>query len=313
MLPITVLDEEARKMDYGIPAEHVPPQFKSEMDGFTTWSSMPVNLSRGMQYAHGVQATTVEGHLKQMRAYAGYLTLYGNVTLEEVSLQHYADPTLFLSFISFLRARNVTRYPLVHHVSLARKVNAYLSTGPDACMIDSRDMDDWLKLLEAQLHTAVPTKPKADLPLAEQVLPWVVGLGEKALRAVHVEVRGLTPTELQSFMMTKKTAVLVQKAIVASFVTGCHTPPIRLNLITTVQHPEFVDAGLTCKDPDCRAKDSCLGNRFALLPYVEPAGGACVLLCVCVFCMPAWSARLCASFHTWNTVAITVILPPRCS
>jgi hypothetical protein len=274
-LPVTVLDDDQKTSSYGIPADMVPARLQQDMDSFHKWSSEAINLTRAVQYAHGVQSATVEGHLKAIRAYAGYLTLYGGVLLEDVSINHYQDPHLFAGFIAFLRARNVTRNPMVSHVSLARKVNSFINSGPAsytaAATAAAEAMDAWLKKLECQLQTAIPLKPKTDRPLAEVVLPWVVGLGQEALRAVDGEMRGLSATAVRDKLMTKRTALLVQKAIVASFVTGCHTPPIRLNLITTVQHPEFIEAGLKCQDKDCRAKDSCLGNRFVLKPYEEDA------------------------------------------
>lgn len=277
-LPTTVLDDDQKTAPYGIPADDVPPRLKQDLENFQKWSSQDINLTRTVQYAHGVQSATVDGHIKAIRAYAGYLTLYGGVQLEEVGINHYQDPHLFAGFVAFLRARNVTRNPMVSHVSLARKVNAFINTGvasaSSAATAAAARMEAWLKTLECQLQTAIPMKPKTELPLAEVVLPWAVGLGTEALRAVDREVQDCeSSSELRDHLMTKRTALKVQKAIVASFVTGCHTPPIRLNLITTLLHPSMAEAGMKCTDKDCRNKASCLGNRFVLRPYEEDAGG----------------------------------------
>eukprot|EP00951_Prasinocladus_malaysianus_P045055 scaffold592881_cov10-Prasinocladus_malaysianus.AAC.1 len=105
-------------------------------------------------------------------------------------------------------------------------------------------MDKWLERLEHQLVTAIPLLPKSDKPQAEVVVAWGNEFCDNTLQRLEtcMETVGC---------MTHNVALDVQDAVLVSLVSGCHMPPVRLNLITGWQHPDFA-AALGCQDKDCR-------------------------------------------------------------
>jgi hypothetical protein len=116
-------------------------------------------------------------------------------------------------------------------------------------------MDKWLQKLEHQLQSAIPLAPPPDRPDAEVVLSWGHQVCEEALHHVNTSMANYGT-------LTYNVAARVQDAIIVSFVTGCHIPPCRLNLIESWLHPSLVDV-VKCQDKDCR-RVNCLGNRFEL-------------------------------------------------
>lgn len=111
----TILSGEQRAERYGIPRDAVPRLLSQQLKAFTLWSQQPINLSRSLRFSHGVQQATMEGQLNLVRGYCGYVCTYHRVPVQECSLQAYRDPELIASFISYLRARQVTKYPLLAH------------------------------------------------------------------------------------------------------------------------------------------------------------------------------------------------------
>jgi hypothetical protein len=117
-LPTTILTSQQQKENYGIPKDDTPFGLRKEITNFSTWSQDPINLTRGLKYSHAIQASTLEGQVKHIRGFMGYMVSYFNVEPFDVSLSHYKDPEAFTSFISYLRARNVTRHPLMAHAGV---------------------------------------------------------------------------------------------------------------------------------------------------------------------------------------------------
>lgn len=116
-LGLTVLSSEQLQEKYGIPRDGVPKHLDKEIKAFAQWSSLPIMLDRDDRYSHGVQSSTLEGHLKHIRGYMGFAAKYNTKQqpTETLSLTAYQDPELFASFISYLMARGVTRTPLTAH------------------------------------------------------------------------------------------------------------------------------------------------------------------------------------------------------
>lgn len=115
----------------------------------------------------------------------------------------------------------------------------------------------WLSTLNSQLarSTRYRVNTKRGLPSAEVVKAWVVQLLKDADTLVEEE-------RAEGTSMSFPTAVQVQKAIMASLVTGLQTPPARLMALKTLGHPSL--NGI-CEDPDCLYED-CKGNGFEIPP-----------------------------------------------
>jgi hypothetical protein len=151
-----------------------------------------------------------------------------------------------------------TPSPLLH-AAIARKVNDFLACeveDPESYEARHADkMDKWLQKLEHQLQSAIPLTPPPDRPDAELVLSWGHQVCEEALQQVNTSMANMGA-------LSYNVAARVQDAIIVSFVTGCHIPPCRLNLIESWLHPSVVDV-MKCQDKDCR-RVNCLGNRFEI-------------------------------------------------
>ena len=119
-------------------------------------------------------------------------------------------------------------------------------------------MATWLTTLERQISASMPdvVDVPESIPNMPTVRAWVDRLAEGAKARILLDRPG--PISLD-------TAIAVQAAVIAAFVTGRHTNgPCRLSSIKSVIHPQYVPTIRTCTDPDCRDKDRCLGNRFEI-------------------------------------------------
>jgi hypothetical protein len=114
-LQAAILTSEQQKEQYGIPKDDTPAALRGEIGAYTRWSQEDINLSRDFKYSHAVQSSTIDGQAKNIRGFMGYTMGYFNVPPGDVSLAYYKDPQVFASFISYLRARGVTRGPLLAH------------------------------------------------------------------------------------------------------------------------------------------------------------------------------------------------------
>lgn len=122
-------------------------------------------------------------------------------------------------------------------------------------------MEGFLSTLELQVNQVLPpsqafitNKPNADL-----ILQWANDMAAKAVSHVELDM-GLASSGYMG--MTKSTATLVQKALIVSLVTGCHMPPIRLDIIKNLQHP---DHHMACTDACCNRGAACMGNHLQLV------------------------------------------------
>ena len=96
---------------------------------------------------------------------------------------------------------------------------------------------------------------KRGLPNPEAVKAWVIQLLKDADTLVEEE-------RAEGTSMSFATALQVQKAIMASLVTGLYAPPARLMALKTMGLPSLNGR---CEDPDCLYED-CKGNGFELPP-----------------------------------------------
>jgi hypothetical protein len=63
-----------------------------------------------------------------MRAYLGFVVAAYKRSLNTISLTAYLETPIFFSFVSFLMERKVSRGHLLHHISLANKIVAFLKS-----------------------------------------------------------------------------------------------------------------------------------------------------------------------------------------
>ena len=263
-LPDVVLTPEQQQEKYGIPRSSVPSNVRAELDVFCRYQSDAINLDRGARYTRAVQSTTSDKHETIILGYLGYVRTYFAVPTLQLGLCAYADPTQIAQFVAYLRARGVSKFQLLKHVSLARKVNDFLKSGPMATheqVTHAAKMDTWLGTLEAQLNSAIPAPRRDAMPEATKVWLWVRRLVDDALRSVDADI-------LTYGNITYRTAVDVQRALIACFVTGMYIPPCRLSLLKTWVHPRY-NGRIPCTDPDCMF-DECGGNQLQVLQEEDP-------------------------------------------
>ena len=163
---------------------------------------------------------------------------------------------MFIKYLGYLASRDVGRYHILKHVSLGRKVNAYLASRPGGSPATASNVDGWFARLEQQLNDALLRTEKEDLPELGQVLEWVQEVCEAALAEAEEAKRW-------NGHLDHATARSVQRAIIANLVSGLELPPIRPHIIKTALHPEYVGK-VECRDPDCRERRRCMGNHFKL-------------------------------------------------
>lgn len=144
---------------------------------------------------------------------------------------------------------------ILKHVSLGRKVNAYLAPRQGGSHAAASEVDSWFARLERQLYDATLKHVKENLPTLSQVLEWVLEVCEDALGKAKAARRG--------FGLDLCAAKSVQRAIIANLVSGLELPPVRLHIVKTALHPEYVGQS-KCPDPDCRDPERCMGNHFKL-------------------------------------------------
>jgi hypothetical protein len=231
-----------------------------ELDEFQRWQSEPINAERGPRYARAVQSTTLEKQERSLLSFLGYVTKY--FPGSTAGLGRYAEPVKVAAFLGYIMARGVLKGHVLKHISLSRKVNDYLRSGARMGSDIRRhagEIDEWLGNMEAQISANMPAPPPRSVPTARAMWAWVDHLVDGALVAVD---HAMTT----SVGFTIHTAWKVQRALIASLVTGRYIPPCRLHLIKTMVHPRFNG---TCTDPDCTATGHCPGNQIQVLERKE--------------------------------------------
>jgi len=116
---------------YGLPSSNSMTQNNmvgEEIQAFTDWETNGIQLDRGGIYARKVQVTTIDNHASQMKAYLGFVVVAYKRNVDDMSLTAYLETPIFFSFVSFLMERKVSRGHLLHHISLANKIVAFLKS-----------------------------------------------------------------------------------------------------------------------------------------------------------------------------------------
>ena len=181
--------------------------------------------------------------------------------MDTISLSAYKDAQLFLKYLGYLASREVGRDHILKHVSIGRKVNAYLASRPGSFSCAANEVDGWFARLERQLYEALLKPVKDNLPELSEVLEWVRDVCKAALEEAR-------QAKVWSGQLDYGAARSVQRAIIANLVSGLELPPIRPHIIKTAIHPDYIGK-VGCRDPDCRDRQRCTGNHFRL-DYAAP-------------------------------------------
>jgi hypothetical protein len=113
---------------YGIPSGNVPLKMELEIAEFEKWETNGIQLDRVGMYSKKVQQNTNASHSSLIKAYVGFVSLAYKRPHYRLGLSIYQEATTFFTFISFLKERDVSRGHLLHHISLANKINSYMKT-----------------------------------------------------------------------------------------------------------------------------------------------------------------------------------------
>lgn len=306
-LSAVYLSEDELSMPYGLTKRETSRAVKHSIAAFIAWSTSDIQLDRDARYAGAVQSTTTEKHGVVIKSFLGYIVhIRGDTTPETVTLRAYCNPGAFIGFISFLKARSVGRGHILKHLSVARKVNAFLMTGwfmvtviamsvivlipcrsllfllyvlnTAACRAGNavsnedtttgENMETWLERLERQLSSSLPRPAKGDLPSLRGLYKWV---DELALGADEIYDQNLA----ELGCMTWNAAFQNQSALIVGLTVGRWVPPIRISILRSLLHPDSVGVGLgqgrnwrRCHDKDCRDPQRCVGNHFEVTEQI---------------------------------------------
>jgi hypothetical protein len=123
------LTAEEKSKPYGLGDAATRPVL-AQVAAFIRWSEADIQLDRDARYATAAQTTTTGKHADVIKAFLGYTVhIRGDYSKHTVTLAAYKKPDTFMGFVSFLIARGVGRGHILKHLSVARKVNCFLTTG----------------------------------------------------------------------------------------------------------------------------------------------------------------------------------------
>jgi hypothetical protein len=200
-----------------------------------------------------------------MRAFLGFVASFHSKhpQLYDVHLSSYSSSVFIADFLAYLMARNVGKGHLLQHLSLARKVNNFLSasnsSNPRA--VDYLDrLEAWLAKVEAQVSKALARRSAPrETPSADILYSWARARAAKAVDLTSSWSNGDFRDDFNEDSFYED-ARYIHDSILIAFITGAYIPPCRISLIRTWSHPS--EPG--CTDPDCLV-GSCKGNR--LVPF----------------------------------------------
>lgn len=165
----------------------LPQQLGCELASFDNWSSNPIQLDRDTKYK-ACQEVTLETTRDSILGYMGFIYMYHETELHDLSLYLYRSPSLFATFVSYLLARGLGRGSLSRQITTAKKVCSYLNTlQPWA---EQGSMEAWLTRLDQQVPTLIPKQPPPELPPAGLVFTWVDGLVEDCILNIQADLEG---------------------------------------------------------------------------------------------------------------------------
>ncbi len=119
-------------------------------------------------------------------------------------------------------------------------------------------MDSWISRLREQLSAAMPKEPKTVIPPLSELYHWVDSLILGAEICCSNDLQSMKTLSWQSAWQN-------EVALIAALVVGRYLPPIRLEILRTLVHPDHVTPGVLnqCINKDCRDR-KCPGNHISV-------------------------------------------------
>jgi len=269
-LPIKVLSWQQKKEGYGFTERSTPIHIRRDIQAFCTWAGTDFNFNRSGIYARAVQSTTLEAQVSLMRAFLGFVASFTAVTnIRNLNLTAYANPRHVADFLAYLLGRNVGKGHMLQHLSLAKKINAYLQADTinknDTSVTDYlREMQDWLGVVEQQVSATLASRSRPrDSPDSDKLYAWARDKASEAVEMVFCDRADL------GGRITHRTARAVHDAALVGLVTGAFMPPCRLSFVKNINRPDLA-AAIGCDDKDCLDRKNCKGNRFEIITQEGP-------------------------------------------
>ena len=153
-------------------------------------------------------------------------------------------------------------------MALIRKMNDYLQSGSaddSPKRVHAGKMEKWLSTLEKQLGASMPPVFKEESRDINDTWAWVEDFVTETLDQISWDVN-------YHGGLQHSTAVSCQQAIIASFVTGCYSPPPRVFILKTCLHPAYFQK-VPCQDNDCSLRAhgrTCFGNGITMETLPPP-------------------------------------------
>ncbi len=124
-------------------------------------------------------------------------------------------------------------------------------------------MDTWLSRLREQLTAAMPKEPKSDIPPLSDLYHWVDSLILGAELCCNNDLLNMKTLTWQSAWQN-------EVALIASLVVGRYLPPIRLEILRTLVHPDHITPGVLnqCINKDCKDR-RCPGNHISVIKHAS--------------------------------------------
>jgi|LauGreSuBDMM15SN_2_FD.fasta_scaffold377207_1 hypothetical protein len=113
---------------YGVATVDVPFNMEQQIQEFEKWETNGIQLDRQGVYSRKVQHPTSEKHSALIKAYVGFVSLCFKRPVHKMDLSIYQEANTFFTYISFLKERESSRGHILHHISLANKINSYIKT-----------------------------------------------------------------------------------------------------------------------------------------------------------------------------------------
>jgi hypothetical protein len=247
-----------------------------EMRSFKRWSTAPIEMNRPIMYA-ACSHNTLENNERDVHGYLGFLLHHFNAPLQLLSINMYTKPNKFITFMSYLRTRNVESSFMKRHVATAKKVSVFLrATNPTAHTNDFwNKLEAWYTVLGNQLTKARLSfgKKRKDseqdpLPSASSILHLSDSIRERGRSLLRRD------TKYHGGVMQVDTLRALRDHAMLSCMFG-DMPPVRLSSLRTLLHPDNITP-VSCEDPECRHAQ-CQGNRMQFVvqdnqPVMYPGG-----------------------------------------
>jgi len=248
-------------------------ELQVELHPFHAWCTQAINLERpvGMNV---VAEATWRGMVGQINGFLGFA--YNCHQVNKCSLMTYLDANIFMSFVSYLRLRDVDKDGIARHAQVGARVIKYLlkrvfiAPREAGMAMRAQATLDWYMNLSNQLSKNLVPKPRIrDPTVLEEAGRWVspedLTRCAKDVREIVLETLGL----LDEGQVTKsEAAVKLCGGVLTSPFWG-YVPPLRPSCVITTTMPNYEGP---CLHESCSRPMHCVGNRFQIKVEQGPDG-----------------------------------------